>query len=656
MEKAVYRMHNLWRVGLSILLILSNVRCGGPTGSEDNPVLAVTPEVLDFGTDRNSLTLTISNAGTGILDWQIQVPSEGWVSVNQASGTVVNTPVNIDVRVNREKAPAGEQEVKLVVTGGDGSRREVIIRLDNRQVARLSLSPTSLSFGQTSTSQQVTLRNDGGQPMTWNATTAQTWITIAPASGTMQPGDQQTVTVTISRQGQPPGTIQGTVDFTSSGGSESVNVQATVPNLPIPSISPATLDFGAVETRGSVELRNIGSATLEWTLEISDAWIRLTRTSGSVLVGDAQVIFIEVDRSGLDPGAYQGRVTLRSAGGDLEVKIAMRVVDQPVLKLSDEQLDLGAKESFTFSILNSGSGSLNWQISENAPWLELSPLSGTTSTVPQTITGTIKRSGLVAGAYETTLRVESDGGSKSIALRMEVPQPGVQITQGPTEGEKTALDRVTFAFRAVNAAGQIEYSTKLDEGEWSVWGKTTEVSYQNLEESSLVGPHLFQVRVRADAGEGETLLRRFEVDAIQGPALRLSPKAVTAGRSQTVEIEVVAEEVESLLAAHIVLSFDAGRLELQRVEAAEDFLEQHGGTVVLPEPEIDNTKGRLDLSVGVAGGSAAGVGGTGVLAKLYFRTKSSGVAPLTLGPETSLRDLDNKPVPIKTLGTGVTVQ
>ena len=111
-----------------------------------------------------------------------------------------------------------------------------------------------------------------------------------------------------------------------------------------------------------------------------------------------------------------------------------------------------------------------------------------------------------------------------------------------------------------------------------------------------------------------------------------------------------------MLAVRVVVDFDAGELELQQVEAVDSFLGQQGGTLVAPEPEIDNAGGRLDLAIGVAGGSRAGVSGTGVVARLRFRTKTSGVAEISLGADSALRDPDNSPISIQRAGATITVQ
>ena len=645
-------------VASAILGALIWTSCGGPTGGDDNPVLSVTPVLLDFGEARTSLTLTISNAGSGVLDWSIQVPSEGWVSVNQVSGTVLNTPLNIEVRIDREKAPVGQQGVVLVVIGGDGSRKEVTVQANIRRLAVLSVTPLNLSFGETSSQQQVTLRNDGGEPLTWSGASPQEWISVAPASGSLETGNQQSVTVTIDRQQLASGANQGSVDFTTSqAGSKSVAVLATGSTYGTLSASPTTLDFGTRNSRVSLEIRRIGgTGTMEWSVEASHSWIDPKTTSGSLLIGESRTIFIEVKREGLDPAAYQGSLTFRWEGGEAQVVVAMRVADEPLLSLSHETLEVGSAETVTFSIINAGTGNLIWVISETADWLILEPVEGSTTTIPRTINGTIDRTGMAAGQYDVVIRVDSDGGSANLPLVMEVPMPEVEITQGPDEGTALGVDEAAFQFRALNASGNTEFSTKLDDGEWTDWGAATAVEYEYLEESSLVGAHLFQVRVRADAGESEVLLRTFEVDAVQGPALRLSPKAATVNSGQTVEVLVVTEEVADVLAVRVVVDFDAGELELQQVEAVDSFLGQQGGTLVAPEPEIDNAGGRLDLAIGVAGGSRAGVSGTGVVARLRFRTKTSGVAEISLGADSALRDPDNSPISIQRAGATITVQ
>ena len=221
----------------AVLLIAAGAwKCSGPTGKDDEPQLKVEPLVLDFGTERTSLSLTIGNTGSGILNFHIQIPSEGWITVSQTDGTVVNTPLSVDVRIDREKAPVGDQEVKLVITALR-VRLEVTVRASVLQPGVLEVSTAALEFGETTNQKQLTVSNAGGQALEWQATPAQSWIEVAPNSGRLSPGDEQIVTLTVDRTDQPAGAIQGSVDFTSEAGSRSVSVAATVINRP-PVLAP----------------------------------------------------------------------------------------------------------------------------------------------------------------------------------------------------------------------------------------------------------------------------------------------------------------------------------------------------------------------------------------------------------------------------------
>ena len=229
---------NQWyiRFALALLMAAGSWQCGGPTGKDDEPQLKVEPPVLDFGTERTSLSLTIENTGSGFLKFQIQIPSEGWITLSQTDGTVVNTPLSVDVRIDREKAPVGDQEVKLVITALR-VRLEVAVRASILQLGVLKVSTAALEFNENANQQQLTVSNAGGQALDWQAKPAQPWIVVAPADGRLAPGDEQIVTFTVDLTDQPAGVIQGSVDFISEGGSRSVSVAATVVNRP-PVLAP----------------------------------------------------------------------------------------------------------------------------------------------------------------------------------------------------------------------------------------------------------------------------------------------------------------------------------------------------------------------------------------------------------------------------------
>ncbi len=97
-----------------------------------DPVLAVDQDYLDFGVAISSLSLSLRNAGSGILSWSLEPPSEDWISVSPREGQTTNVPAYIEVRIDRQQAPAGPQEATLVLTTPQGERREVRVRADIR--------------------------------------------------------------------------------------------------------------------------------------------------------------------------------------------------------------------------------------------------------------------------------------------------------------------------------------------------------------------------------------------------------------------------------------------------------------------------------------------------------------------------------------------
>ncbi len=90
--------------------------------------------------------------------------------------------------------------------------------------------------------------------------------------------------------------------------------------------------------------------------------------------------------------------------------------DVPYIVLDRTRLNFGATGvhnttgSQSFSISNSGEGTLNWTLASNVSWLQYSPTSGTG---PASISISVNPSGLTSGIYNGTLRVTDPDASNS---------------------------------------------------------------------------------------------------------------------------------------------------------------------------------------------------------------------------------------------------
>ena len=92
-----------------------------------------------------------------------------------------------------------------------------------------------LDFGITGTTQSLVVGNDGVGPLAFTATTAYAALTIAPAGGTIQPGANATLAVTLNRTNLPVGPLSTTIAISSGAGTAIVAVVAQ--NDPGPAIT-----------------------------------------------------------------------------------------------------------------------------------------------------------------------------------------------------------------------------------------------------------------------------------------------------------------------------------------------------------------------------------------------------------------------------------
>lgn len=87
----------------------------------------------------------------------------------------------------------------------------------------------------------------------------------------------------------------------------------------------------------------------------------------------------------------------------------------------------------TLNITNTGSGTLTWSVSGDAPWLSLSPTSGSTTTGTNPITVSVNTAGLAPNTYSATITITAPGATNT---PQTVP---VTLTITPSSGLTVAL-------------------------------------------------------------------------------------------------------------------------------------------------------------------------------------------------------------------------
>jgi PKD repeat protein len=137
----------------------------------------------------------------------------------------------------------------------------------------------------------------------------------------------------------------------------------------------------------------------------------------------------------------------------------------PHLALSPSSLQFsattaGSKPSNqTFQVSNSGGGSLNWSVSDNASWLTCSPTSGTNGAA---ITVSVDQTGLSAGSYSANISVSSTNAdnspqnlSVSLTVTASAPPLLAAVSGSPTSGQAPLA--VSFAGGATGGTPPYSY-------------------------------------------------------------------------------------------------------------------------------------------------------------------------------------------------------
>ncbi|MBN2091175.1 FG-GAP repeat protein [candidate division KSB1 bacterium] len=204
----------------------------------DNPVLNISPTILDFGSTLTKLSCSVMNDGVLPLTWQLaESPDKSWItSITPSSGTISGIgSQNVEIVIDRTELAQGTYSGKIQATSNGGTK-EITVNMNIPGAPELSVTPTSLDFGASGTEMSVTVKNAGGGLLSWKAVENpdKSWITsITPASGSLTSEQSENVVIKISRAGLAEGSYSGTISVSSDESLVNLTVQMTVALTPI---------------------------------------------------------------------------------------------------------------------------------------------------------------------------------------------------------------------------------------------------------------------------------------------------------------------------------------------------------------------------------------------------------------------------------------
>ncbi len=195
-------------------------------------------------------------------------------------------------------------------------------------------------------------------------------------------------------------------------------------------------DFGTVNQGNSPAsysffVKNEDSGSLDWYASASPSWLRVSPSSGTS-TGEPDYITVSVPDTSLMEGRYTGTVTVttfdggETHSGTMDINVVIPDEDEPVL-VADPNHDFGevspgAVKQWTFSIRNSGTGTLDWSISDDSSWVTVLPSTGSTAEGSVSYVTVTADTSSLTGHSSGIISITSNGGDTQGMVSIDIAE------------------------------------------------------------------------------------------------------------------------------------------------------------------------------------------------------------------------------------------
>ncbi|NAT10716.1 hypothetical protein C4E22_04090 [ANME-1 cluster archaeon AG-394-G06] len=361
------------------------------------PELSYSPASHDFGDmcegNTDSTTFELWNSRTGALTYFLSESCD-WLEVHPTSGSSTGEHNTITVDMDTTGLSEGSHtcDISISSNGGSGTFTVTV----NIVAATGSISVTSTPSG-------ATIYLDGSY------IGGQTPYTI-----TNVPAGTHTLKLTLG----------GYYDWSSNVGvtaGETSYVYATLSPIP----PQRTITFYTDPTAG-------GTITFDGSIYSNGQ--STTKTDGTYSVSANPASNYEFNHwsttDGMSVANLYSQSTTATVSGDGTIKAWFDYyIPCPELSYSPASHNFGDKcegetDSATFELWNSGTGTLTYSLSESGGWLNVYPISGSSTGEHGTITVDIDTTGLSEGFHTCDITISSNGGSETFTVTVNVvPYP-----------------------------------------------------------------------------------------------------------------------------------------------------------------------------------------------------------------------------------------
>ena len=209
---------------------------------------------------------------------------------------------------------------------------------------------------------------------------------------------------------------------------------------------------------------------------------------------------------------------------------------------------------------------------------------------------------------------------------------------------ESTVDNCDINFQWSGNAESMNFRFKLDDNIWSEWSSEQSIEYTLLDE----GLHRFQIESRYfnQVTSDQSQIINFTVDDIQGQALVFFPRKVEVSGNENFSVEIIGHELSNVSGLNLDIDFNYVGLQVQSIEIFDqttELLKCNNGSVI-PFHKFDNQTGTINIDIGIATGTPAGISGTGRLARINFTNITQTNKTISFNSTTELRDPANQKI------------
>lgn len=464
---------------------------------------------LPVGGAPSAQVIQVRGTGSGALNWTVAASTadgNSWLSVLPGSGTA---PTTVSVAIAPQSLPGGGLTAgtfigQLLFQSDGGSVATIPVSVVVGPSIFSQVNPISFVMpfaGANPLPQILTIAATGTgfnfSAAEWSATGGN-WLQISP-SGTDCCSAPRVITVSINASTLPAGTYTGQIVFTQYGsGNMSMTVPVTLTITPttgttyfdnLPGQISFSLQTGRTPPTQTVQVRNAGSGTLNWTLTATTAdggdWLVVSPLSAAAPSTVAIAITPQaLPGQGLVAGTFIGQLLFQTTGNSVTIPISVVVGDSVFSQVNPISFSMpfgGANPLPQVLAIASTDSTFNFSASASTAtggnWLSISPSGVDCCGTPRIVTVSVNASTLAPGTYTGEVTFAQYG---SGTMSMTVPVTLTVSATGATffdnlPGEisfslKTGGSAPAQAFQVRNAgSGTLNWTLSASTSDGGAW-------------------------------------------------------------------------------------------------------------------------------------------------------------------------------------------